>query len=173
MPSSKTTKKSSENAPGPKARAPKTREAQIAQRANAYARPDASVPGSSFGAPVSASQVEMYEKALKSLRKSKPAAQFLGFKSTAIATRELGKVARGNLRSTSLPKPTREAFDQLHTKLEALHVAEGKTNKTWPRKHAIVLHALLTEKPARKPAPRTPKSEPVVTTPASSEPVAA
>lgn len=167
MPSS-STKKSNENAGGkrgksalPTKRAPKSREAAIAQAANVYANPTGL---ESFGAPVTSVQVAMYERALKALRKQRPVAQFLGFKSAEVAKRELGRVARGTARSASLPKPTRDAFDKLYVKLTALHTAEGKVNKTWPRKHAIVIHALLSEKPARKPAARKPK--PTETSPA-------
>ena len=167
MPSSKTTKKSTENAPRVAVkRAPKTREAQVAQRANEYAL---AKTGVSFGAPVSATQVSYYEAALKAVRKSKTNAQFLGFKSNDSALRALRPVAQGTTKSSSLPKATREAFDALYTRLTLLHDKDGRKNKTWPRKHAIVLVALLSEKPAKpknvKPAKvETPTPQPVAET---------
>jgi hypothetical protein len=42
--------------------------------------------------------------------------------------------------ASSLPTHTSDAF----TQLDELYRADGLENKTWPRKHAVVLHALLT-----------------------------
>jgi hypothetical protein len=124
----------------------KTREQNLATAANEYAR-KGSRPN--FGAPVSASQITYYEAAIKSLRKKSPTAVALGFKSTESAKRALRPVAQGDKSASSLPVKTREFMTALSLKLTALHSADGKTNKTWPRKHAIVLHAILAEKPAR------------------------
>lgn len=151
--------------PQPKSRKPLTREAALAKRANEYAL---SKNPASFGAPVSAQQIAYYEAAIKSLRKSKSLAQFFAFKSNDAALRYLRPVATGTARSSQLPKPTRDAFDALYKRLTRVHEADNRVNKTWPRKHAIVLVALLTEKPARK--PRAPKPAQPQSTPS---PVAA
>ena len=148
-------------------RTPKSREAAIAQRANDYARPSGTP---SFGAPVSATQVELYERALKTLRKTRPLAEFLGFKSRASAVTELGRVARGAKSSRTLSPKTRESFEKLSSKLDSIYRAEQRVNKTWPRKHAIVLHALLTEKPTRKRAASKPKPSPAPAPAADSTP---
>ena len=166
-----TTPTKSENAPGrakpaPRKRAPKaapapvkvarkpaTREQALAQAANAYAlakRP------ASFGAPVSAAQVAYYEDALKTLRKKGTNAAFLGFRSNDAALRALRPVAQGTASAAQLPKPTKDAFDKLYQRLNLLHAKDNKVNKTWPRKHAIVLAAILSEKAARKPAAKKP-----------------
>lgn len=139
----------------PPRRAPKTREAALARAAHEYAL---SKTGRSYGAPVSEQQIRYYEAALKQLRKSKTIAQFLSFKSNDAALRALRPVATGTASSASLPAATKDAFAKLFIKLNSLHAASGQVNKTWPRKHAIVIVALLSEKPARKSTPKKPKT---------------
>ncbi len=164
MPSSKSqsSKSTRENAGAP--RRAQTREAGIAQRANEFGT---KANGRSFGAPVSGAQVLYYEAACKKLRKSKTLAQFLGFKSGDAAKRALKPVAQGTTSSSALPAATKDAFRKISVALDGLHAADGKVNKTWPRKHAIVLHALLSERPTptRKPKAK-PAPAPTTTPPA-------
>jgi len=162
MPSSRSNKKTTEN-PGRETRSQRalTREGSIAKSANEFAK-KGSRP--EFGAPVSASQIAYYEQALKQLRKSKTLAQFLGFKSADAGKRALKPVAQGDKSASALDSKYKDATKALSLKLDALHAKDGKVNKTWPRKHAIVLHALLSEKPA--PAKRTPKPKPAESAPA-------
>jgi len=163
-----TSRKRNENpAAGARSRKPLTREQALARSANEYAlkgdRP-------SFGAPVSAQQVLYYEAAVKALRKSKPLALWLGFQSGEKALRALRPVAQGDSSSRTLSAKTKEAFKALDLKLDALHRADGSVNKTWPRKHAIVLVALLSQKPTRKPAAKkaASKTQPAPATPTPS-----
>jgi hypothetical protein len=118
---------------------------RIAQRANKFGRAKTL---RTFGAPVTDAQVRYYEQALNDLRKSKTIAQFLGFRSTDAALRALRPCAQGYGSAADLPTQTRDSFDKLYKRLTALYAADGKVNKTWPRKHAIVIVALLTEKRA-------------------------
>jgi hypothetical protein len=143
---------------GPHRRAPETREAALARAANDYICPNGSRrPFVAFGAPVTSTEIVYYEKATKILcktrppgrwfafkRKTWPLGQWFGFENDVDAARQLGKVARGMRRASSLPTHTSNAFTQLDAKLDELYRADGRENKTWPRKHAVVLHALLT-----------------------------
>ena len=143
---------------GPRRRAPETREAALARAANDYICPNGSRrPLVAFGAPVTSTEIVYYEQATKILCKTRPRGQcfafknkpwplgqWFGFENDVDAARQLGKVARGMRPASSLPTQTSDAFTQLDAKLDELYRADGRENKTWPRKHAVVLHALLT-----------------------------
>jgi hypothetical protein len=143
---------------GPRRRAPETREAALARAANDYICPNGSRrPLVAFGAPVTSTEIVYYERATKILCKTRPRGQWFafknkpwalgkwfGFENDVDAARQLGKVARGIRPASSLPTQTSDAFTRLDAKLDELCRADGRENKTWPRKHAVVLHALLT-----------------------------
>ena len=147
-----------DNSTGPRRREPETREAALARAAHDYICPNGSRrPFVAFGAPVTATEIVYYEQAIKILCKTRPRGQWFafkrktwplgqrfGFENDLDAARQLGKVARGMRRASSLPTHTSNAFAQLDAKLDELYDADGRENKTWPRKHAVVLHALLT-----------------------------
>ena len=143
---------------GPRRRAPETREAALARAANEYICPNGSRrPFVAFGAPVTSTEIAYYGKATKILCKTRPPGQWFAFKrktwplgqwfrfeNDVDAARQLGKVARGMRRASSLPTHTSDAFTKLDAKLDELYRADGRENKTWPRKHAVILHAFLT-----------------------------
>lgn len=132
-------------------------EAKIAQSANALG---VAYTKKSFGAPVSTQQVALYQRAMKRAKLTK--AHFVGAPKNVASAKQLLEVAQGKTRANALPEKTKASFAKLSDALDVEHKKDGKVNKTWPRKHAIVLCAIFEAKPAR---PARPKAEPKVETP--------